>query len=70
VDEWVEFTRCGGRENCRDGQRCLTHSLWDQLSDEIFTFLSDISLADLVERGQRERQVDSKTLVAGKRHAA
>ncbi|MFD2111855.1 Rrf2 family transcriptional regulator [Thiorhodococcus fuscus] len=51
VDEWVEFTRCGGRENCRDGQRCLTHHLWDQLSDEIFRFLSDITLQDLVERG-------------------
>lgn len=52
VDEWVEFTRCGGRENCREGQRCMTHHLWDQLSDEIFRFLSDISLQDLVERGQ------------------
>jgi Rrf2 family iron-sulfur cluster assembly transcriptional regulator len=51
VDEWVEFTRCGGRENCREGRRCLTHSLWDQLSDEIFRFLSEISLADLVRRG-------------------
>ncbi|EIC22064.1 rrf2 family protein, putative transcriptional regulator [Thiorhodovibrio frisius] len=51
VDEWVEFTRCGGRENCRNGQKCLTHSLWDQLSEEIFGFLSDISLRDLVERG-------------------
>jgi Rrf2 family iron-sulfur cluster assembly transcriptional regulator len=51
VDEWVEFTRCGGRENCRNGQKCLTHSLWDQLSDEIFGFLSNISLKDLVERG-------------------
>jgi Rrf2 family iron-sulfur cluster assembly transcriptional regulator len=55
VDEWVEFTRCGGRENCRDGQRCLTHHLWDQLSDEIFRFLSEISLADLVERGKAEK---------------
>lgn len=52
VDEWVEFTRCGGRENCRDGQRCLTHHLWDQLSDEIFSFLSDITLQDLVDRGR------------------
>jgi len=55
VDEWVEFTRCGGRENCRDGQRCLTHYLWDQLSDEIFGFLSKITLAELVERGLKER---------------
>jgi len=52
VDEWVEFTRCGGRENCRDGQRCMTHHLWDKLSDEIFRFLSNISLQDLVDRGQ------------------
>lgn len=52
VDEWVEFTRCGGRNNCRNGQRCLTHSLWDQLSQEIFSFLSGISLADLVARTQ------------------
>jgi Rrf2 family transcriptional regulator, iron-sulfur cluster assembly transcription factor len=52
VDEWVEFTRCGGRENCRDGQRCLTHHLWDQLSDEIFRFLKGISLQDLVDRGR------------------
>ncbi len=51
MDEWVEFTRCGGRENCREGQRCLTHHLWDQLSDEIFRFLSDITLQNLVERG-------------------
>lgn len=57
VDEWVEFTRCGGRENCRDGQRCLTHHLWDQLSDEIFQFLSGISLQDLVERGRGRADV-------------
>ncbi len=74
VDEWVEFTRCGGRENCRGGERCLTHSLWDQLSDEIFTFLSEISLADLVERGQRNpRQndrIEKRPLPAGKQRAA
>jgi Rrf2 family iron-sulfur cluster assembly transcriptional regulator len=55
VDEWVEFTRCGGRENCHEGKRCLTHSLWNELSDEIFNFLSDITLAELVERGQKDR---------------
>lgn len=53
VDEWVEFTRCGGRENCHEGKRCLTHALWNELSDEIFTFLSKITLAELVERGTR-----------------
>ena len=51
VDEWVEFTRCGGNRDCKDGKRCLTHNLWDELSSEIFNFLSRISLAELVERG-------------------
>ena len=51
VDEWVEFTRCGGREDCHDGERCLTHTLWDHLSDEIYRFLNGITLADLVSRG-------------------
>jgi Rrf2 family iron-sulfur cluster assembly transcriptional regulator len=51
VDEWVEFTRCGGNRDCQDGRRCLTHNLWDDLSNEIFSFLQSITLAELVERG-------------------
>jgi Rrf2 family iron-sulfur cluster assembly transcriptional regulator len=51
VDEWVEFTRCGGKENCQDGKRCLTHTLWNELSDQIFDFLSGITLDQLVKRG-------------------
>jgi Rrf2 family iron-sulfur cluster assembly transcriptional regulator len=52
VDEWVEFTRCQGKEDCRGGQRCLTHSLWDDLSRQIYEFLEEITLADLVRRGE------------------
>jgi len=51
VDEWVEFTRCGGSRDCQDGKRCMTHNLWDDLSNEIFSFLQSISLSQLVERG-------------------
>ena len=51
VDETVNATRCGGEENCQDGQRCLTHDFWTELSDQIFTFLNEISLAQLVEQG-------------------
>jgi Rrf2 family iron-sulfur cluster assembly transcriptional regulator len=51
VDEWVEFTRCQGKGNCRNGQRCLTHSLWDELSEQIYNFLEGITLGDLVKRG-------------------
>ena len=76
VDEWVEFTRCKGKQNCHDGQRCLTHSLWDDLSQQIFMFLTDISLADLVERGQRreaerrEKKAASSPVVGLKERAA
>lgn len=66
VDEWVEFTRCGGRQNCSGGARCLTHTLWDDLSTEIFNFLADISLGDLVRRnlGKKDEENSSLNVVA------
>jgi len=50
VDEKVESTRCGGLSNCQDGNPCLTHELWAELSDQIHGFLMSISLGQLVER--------------------
>ena len=49
VDEVVDTTRCSGAVNCHDGQQCLTHELWDDLSQQIYDFLDDISLQDLME---------------------
>lgn len=65
VDEWVEFTRCGGRQNCSRGARCLTHTLWDDLSSEIFDFLSGITLGDLVKRGKGDKNEPDLNLVTG-----
>lgn len=56
VDETVDATRCGGRENCQGESRCLTHDLWQDLSHQIHEFLQEIDLAQLVER-QRVREV-------------
>ena len=50
VDESVDATRCGGLENCHGDHRCLTHDLWQDLSEQIHEFLSGITLAQLVER--------------------
>ena len=50
VDEKLETTRCGGLGNCQDDERCLTHDLWTELSDQIYQFLSGISLGTLVSR--------------------
>jgi Rrf2 family iron-sulfur cluster assembly transcriptional regulator len=52
VDESYDATACEGRGGCQqDGETCLTHSLWDDLSQQIHRFLGGISLADLVGRG-------------------
>jgi Rrf2 family iron-sulfur cluster assembly transcriptional regulator len=49
VDETVETTRCKGAGNCQEGGRCLTHELWDDLSQQIYRFLNGITLAGLME---------------------
>ncbi|HHL18429.1 MAG TPA: Rrf2 family transcriptional regulator [Thiothrix sp.] len=48
VDESLDATGCKGKENCYDGQRCLTHQLWQDLSAQLYTFLDGISLSDFV----------------------
>lgn len=50
IDEKVDATRCGGLANCQDDEPCLTHELWTDLSERIYDFLSNITLADLVNR--------------------
>ena len=49
VDETVDTTRCSGASNCHDGHQCLAHELWDDLSQQIFGFLENISLHDLMQ---------------------
>jgi len=49
VDGGVDTTRCSGASNCHDGQQCLTHELWDELSSQIHEFLNNISLQDLMD---------------------
>ena len=48
VDEPLDATQCGGKENCHDDKRCMTHDLWATLNDKMHEYLSSVSLADLV----------------------
>lgn len=50
VDELVDATRCAGQGDCQQGAMCLTHELWTDLSKQIHSFLSGISLEELVNR--------------------
>ena len=71
VDEKVDATRCGGGADCQNGEECLTHQLWTDLSDQLYEFLNGISLGQLVEKRhvqdvaarQDERQEKEKHLV-------
>lgn len=49
VDELIDTTRCSGAGNCQDGEQCLTHELWDDLSHQIQAFLGQITLQDLLD---------------------
>ena len=51
VDEPIQTTRCsiGSSKGCAtDSSRCLTHDLWSELGNQIFLYLSSVSLADVV----------------------
>lgn len=53
VDEPIQTTRCtpGSPAGCHNNKgRCLTHDLWEELGNQIYLYLSSVSLADIVER--------------------
>jgi Rrf2 family iron-sulfur cluster assembly transcriptional regulator len=50
VDENMDTTRCHGAHNCQNNERCLTHDLWSDLSNQIYSYLNNISLQDLMDR--------------------
>jgi Rrf2 family transcriptional regulator, iron-sulfur cluster assembly transcription factor len=50
VDENINADPCKGRKDCREGQGCLSHELWAELSHQIYEFLDDITLAQVIEK--------------------
>ena len=61
VDEPIDATQCGGRENCLDDHRCMTHELWSGLNAHIFTYLRSVNLAELVR--QQASRAKGETVV-------
>ena len=55
VNESIDSTKCKGAGDCQGGETCLTHYLWEDLSEQIHTFLEGISLADLVAKNEVKR---------------
>ena len=58
VNESMDATRCNRRGDCQDGEECLTHHLWLDLSDQIHAFLHGITLAQLIQRKEIRSTAD------------
>jgi Rrf2 family iron-sulfur cluster assembly transcriptional regulator len=58
VDEPLDATQCGGKENCKEEQRCMTHDLWAKLNDKMYEYLNSVKLSDLIaQQSGREGRV-------------
>ncbi|MBT3505465.1 MAG: Rrf2 family transcriptional regulator [Piscirickettsiaceae bacterium] len=54
VDEKVDVTRCEGKGNCSNDGKCLSHEIWQSLSDQIRMYLGGITLGEVVKNHQKE----------------
>ena len=57
VDEPIDMTQCGGKENCHNNEKCMTHDLWAKLNDQIFDYLGAVTLKQLADDRQKEAEV-------------
>ena len=65
VDEPIDATQCGGKENCLGEQgRCMTHDLWAALNNHMVEFLNSVTLQKLVDdQLARGIQIEDKPVV-------
>ena len=57
VDEPMDATQCGGKENCHDDKKCITHDLWAKLNEHILDYLRGVTLRQLVD-AQKAKAAD------------
>ncbi len=55
VDEPLDATQCGGKQNCHEDQQCMTHELWASLNRHMVDFLDSVTLQDLVDEQRNKR---------------
>jgi len=66
VDEKLDMTKCGGKGNCSQGEKCLTHQLWFELSCNLYRFLSSIKLDQYVNRPDISELVKKQDIQYGR----
>jgi Rrf2 family iron-sulfur cluster assembly transcriptional regulator len=70
VDEALDATQCGGRENCHDDRRCMTHDLWANLNVKMIEYLDSVSLHDLVTKQRQKVAIMQDNRAKGARPVA
>ena len=73
VDEPIDATQCGGKENChgaeqQSGSRCMTHDLWSALNEKMVDYLDSVSLQDLADQ-QKTKHTEHSVVVVHRSHA-
>ena len=75
VDEPIDSTQCGGKENCHNDNKCITHDLWKNLNALIFDHLGSINLKQLVDEQNLNKEniieiVDIRKLTSNQEQAS
>ncbi len=70
VDEALDATQCGGKENCHDDRRCMTHDLWANLNVKMIEYLDSVSLHDLVSKQRQKVAIMQDNRAKGARSLA
>jgi len=73
VDEPIDSTQCGGKENCHNDKKCMTHDLWTELNQLIFNHLGAVTLKQLVDdqrvrQGSAMQMLDMRTTMPDHQH--
>ena len=63
VDEPLDATQCGGKQNCLDDHPCMTHELWTNLNTCIQGYLETVTLEYLVQQEQEREARQEKERV-------
>src|SRR5207253_258360 len=66
VDEPIDATKCGGKENCHDDKRCMTHELWANLNVHIFAHTPSEGKPKRRSRKREPRMQRSSTAIRRK----
>ena len=71
VDEPLDATQCGGKQDCQDDGPCMTHELWSTLNKRMIEYLDSVSLQDLVEQQRgRDHQAPTRQISVLREHKA